>query len=45
MQTIDEIVNSMTSEQYIHMLEVFFGPVDTDIAAMSDDELLAALEV
>lgn len=43
--TITETVNNMTSEQYIHMLDVFFGEVAADIDALSDDELLAALGV
>lgn len=42
--TITEMVNSMTSEQYINMLNVFFGEVPAEIQAMTDDELLAELE-
>jgi len=45
MKTITEIVNDMTSEQYIHMLNVFFGEVPDEIANLSDDELLAELGV
>ena len=42
--TITETVNNMSSEQYLHMLDVFFGEVPADIASLSDDELLAELE-
>lgn len=41
--TITETVNNMTSEQYLHMLDVFFGEVPDDIEALTDDELLAEL--
>ena len=43
--TITEIVNNMTSEQYLHMLNVFFGEVPAEIANLSDDELLKELGV
>lgn len=43
--TVTEIVNNMTSDQYLHMLNVFFGEVPADIASLSDDELLKELEV
>lgn len=41
--TITEMVNAMTSEQYLHMLDVFFGEVPAEVHAMTDDELLAEL--
>lgn len=42
---IEETVNNMSSEQYIAMLNAFFGEVPHDINQLSDDELLAELGV
>lgn len=39
------IADSLTSEQYSKLLDFAYGPVDAEIAQMSDDELLAALGV
>ncbi|MEM1045871.1 MAG: hypothetical protein AAGL24_06955 [Pseudomonadota bacterium] len=43
MTSIDEIMNSLTSEQYIALLDAWFGPAPAEFKDMSDDELLAAL--
>ena len=40
---IADLVNSMTSEQYIAFITSFDGEVPADIAVLSDDELLAEL--
>lgn len=44
MDTIEQIANSLTSEQYIKLLDFAFGEVPQDIKSMTDDELLAELE-
>lgn len=43
--TITEFVNNMTGEQYIHMLNTFFGEVPAEIDNLTDDELLTELGV
>ena len=40
---MDELVNSLTSEQYINLLNIAYGEVPAVIKALSDDELLEAL--
>ena len=45
MENISKIVNSMTSDEYIKMLNTFFGEVPADIKSLSDDELLKELGV
>lgn len=41
--TVTEVVNNMTSEQYLNMLNTFFGEVPQEIQDLSDEELLAEL--
>lgn len=38
-----KIADSLTSEQYLKLIEFIHGPVDPVIAAMTDDELLSEL--
>jgi len=42
--TIEEFANSLTSEQYISLVNMAFGPVDPEIDSMTDKELLKELE-
>ena len=43
--TIEDFANSLTSKQYIELLNIAYGKVEPEIAALSDDELLAELGV
>lgn len=42
--TAQEFANSLTSEQYIRLLDIAYGEVPAEIAEMTDEELIAALE-
>lgn len=42
--TITEWVNSLNAEQMGRIYEMIDGPIPAEIDAMSDDELLAALQ-
>jgi len=41
--TVTQVMNSLTSEQYIALLNSCFGELPPEIKNMTDDELLAEL--
>lgn len=41
---VTALANSLTTEQYLRLLDVAYGPLSAPEAAMTDDELLAELE-
>ena len=43
MDTLSQIANSLTSDQYIKLLNFAYGEITQEIKDMSDDELLAEL--
>lgn len=44
MSSLEKLANSLTSEQYLKLVEIAHGPLDPEFANISTDELLAELE-
>lgn len=41
---MEEFVNSLTTEQYINLLNIVHGEIPAEIQSLSDDELLSKLK-